>query len=370
MLPVYNGDKYLSRAIESVLEQTYENLELIISDNCSTDSTYEIAAEFAAKDKRIKLNKMPVNVGVVANYNYCVASSTGEYIGLFGHDDYFEVSCIEKFVRVFDEMANVVIVTGARNWIDKDDNVIRVARQFTDSRLVPGVEAIRSNMEALENWISAPVMFRSRLKGNGFNPNLILYGDLDFWCQMLRTGDLYYLDEILFNYRIHEGAETSTMVKDLVFARDMFRMIDRYGIYFRKEGETEEQSQARLGQKLLDWGDFVFNQRRYNLDHLLEPPAVDLSAPFTELQSARCDAHDYRRAACIVLKYAAKSQAETTQLRAQFQASLANSEAETRRLQSQVEELSKEIAGLRSSTSWKLTAPIRSALRLVMPKGN
>ena len=86
-LPVYNGERFLREAIESVLAQTYEDYELLISDDLSQDSSLEIAHSYAKRDTRIIVSSNPKNLGLFANYNACQKLASGKYIKPFAQDD-------------------------------------------------------------------------------------------------------------------------------------------------------------------------------------------------------------------------------------------------------------------------------------------
>src|SRR5688572_10868700 len=87
-LPVYNGENYLAEAIDSILAQTFEDFELIISDNASTDRTQEICEAYAAKDGRIRYYRSEVNKGSAWNFNRVFELARGEYFKWAAHDDY------------------------------------------------------------------------------------------------------------------------------------------------------------------------------------------------------------------------------------------------------------------------------------------
>src|SRR4051794_17704887 len=84
-LPVYNGENYVGEAIRSILGQSFENLELIISDNASTDETARICQAFAAQDSRVRYVRSPVNRGLAWNHNRAFALARGRYAMWIGH---------------------------------------------------------------------------------------------------------------------------------------------------------------------------------------------------------------------------------------------------------------------------------------------
>jgi len=102
-IPTYNREKILSHTLESVLNQTYKNIEIIISDNCSNDKTWKIIKDYAHKDERIKIFQMKRNVGPVKNWQNCFNHSRGEYIKFLWSDDYLDLDYLEKSIKVFGE---------------------------------------------------------------------------------------------------------------------------------------------------------------------------------------------------------------------------------------------------------------------------
>ncbi len=110
LIPVYNTEKYIAQAIESVLQQSYAEFELIIVDDCSSDSTYEICAEYAEKDKRISLFRNEVNLGMMANWNYGLSLCDGEYWGKLDADDIWHPEFVEACVEILDSREDVGLV--------------------------------------------------------------------------------------------------------------------------------------------------------------------------------------------------------------------------------------------------------------------
>ncbi len=80
---VCNGEKYLEQCLNSAINQTYKNIEILLVDDASTDTTWSIAKNYAANDKRIKLHRNDTNIGLVANFNKCLELANGEWIKLF-----------------------------------------------------------------------------------------------------------------------------------------------------------------------------------------------------------------------------------------------------------------------------------------------
>jgi hypothetical protein len=123
-MPVYNGANYLAEAIESILAQTYEDLELVICDNASTDETPEICRAFAAKDERIRLVRNPQNIGAGPNYNKVFRMSRGELFKIANHDDICEPTFIERCVEVLDSRPDVICAYPSTVDIDTDGKIV------------------------------------------------------------------------------------------------------------------------------------------------------------------------------------------------------------------------------------------------------
>ena len=111
-MPVYNGELFIKRAIESILDQTFTDFELIISDNSSTDSTSEICHNFLKKDDRIKIFKQNENIGIHRNFNFLLSRAKGEYFAWAAVDDYLDNDFMEKNLKILETDTSVVSSVG------------------------------------------------------------------------------------------------------------------------------------------------------------------------------------------------------------------------------------------------------------------
>src|SRR5262245_17532257 len=108
-MPVYNSEKYIRQAVDSFLTQDYEHLELIISDNSSTDGTQEICLEYAARDKRVSYYRNERNMGMTWNENRLFELSRGEYFKWAGSYDFIAPSFLSACKRVLESDPTVVL---------------------------------------------------------------------------------------------------------------------------------------------------------------------------------------------------------------------------------------------------------------------
>jgi len=121
-LPVYNGAKFLAQAIESTLKQGFGDLELIICDNASSDSTEKIGRAYAATDSRVRYLRNARNLGAAPNFNRAFQLSRGKYFRWAAHDDLVEPSYIERCVEVLDRDDEVVLCHSQVRLIGPDDS--------------------------------------------------------------------------------------------------------------------------------------------------------------------------------------------------------------------------------------------------------
>ena len=123
-LPVYNGEKYLESAIDSILNQTYKDYELIIVDNASSDKTQEICIKYARKDPRIKYYRNHYNVGGPRNYNIAFELSSGKYFKWTAHDDILDIKYLEECINILDSDDGIVLCHSRVGCIDKNGDLI------------------------------------------------------------------------------------------------------------------------------------------------------------------------------------------------------------------------------------------------------
>lgn len=124
-LPVYNGMPFLPRAIESILTQSFTDLELIICDNASTDRTQEVCEEYARRDRRVRYYRNERNLGAGPNYDLCFHRSRGHYFKWAAHDDMLAPGYLEKAVAALDARPEAVLCTVGITEIGPDDEVLR-----------------------------------------------------------------------------------------------------------------------------------------------------------------------------------------------------------------------------------------------------
>jgi glycosyltransferase involved in cell wall biosynthesis len=137
-MPVYNGEPHIRQALDSLLAQEYENFELIISDNASTDRTQEICLEYVARDKRIRYYRNQMNMGAVWNFNRVFELLLGEYFMWASHDDYWHPRYLRSCLKGFRISQDIVLVGTQCEIIDPEtEEVIWTDQGFSTIGLSP-----------------------------------------------------------------------------------------------------------------------------------------------------------------------------------------------------------------------------------------
>lgn len=133
-LPTYNRPNGLQKCLESIAAQTYKNLEIIISDNCSTDERVQhIILSFAAKDSRIMHTRQPVNLGLEENFNFVYRRSSAGYFIWMSDDDYFESNYVEACVNFLEKNPDHVLCSGVAKYYS-GSNFLFDEKMFTTDR--------------------------------------------------------------------------------------------------------------------------------------------------------------------------------------------------------------------------------------------
>ena len=209
-IPSYNIEKYIGITIESVLSQTYEDFELLIIDDNSSDITVNIIKRY--NDYRIRLILNEKNLGPQENWNKALNEAKGKYIKILCHDDLLYPTCLQSQIEVLQNSINskVVMVCSGRDIIDKNGKKIMKRTFPMQKGVLSGKRAIKKIVRYGANPIGEPtaVLLRSEiLKRVGYFSESIPYIiDLDYWCRMLLYGNLYIIPESLCAFRVFSKA--------------------------------------------------------------------------------------------------------------------------------------------------------------------
>lgn len=205
VIPVYNGSNYLKSAIESALNQTYKNIEIIVVNDGSTDNTEEIALSF--KDKIRYFSKE--NSGVAATLNYAIKKAQGDYISWLSHDDLYMPDKIEAQIRLLSKLENKKTILYS-DWqkINSDSKVIEVVKYEKSHKQKLLEDSIYVLLNGLISGCSL-LIHKDIFKEFGyFREDLLTTQDYDLWFKMLPNYPVKHIGKVLVSYRVHQAQDS------------------------------------------------------------------------------------------------------------------------------------------------------------------
>ena len=264
-LPVYNGARFLPQALESLLGQSFSDIELIVSDNASSDSTQNICTEYAARDARIRYVRQNVNIGAMRNWNFVAKQARGKYFKWSSASDYCAPDMLARCFAAMEAESDIVLCYGQTCLVDQETGELT---EYT------------GNIEVMED---RPHERFSKLCGSLKLTNA--YGGL------IRTDALH---RTKLN-RLYSGGDIILMAELALMGR--FRLLPQTLLYRRMGRETSSNELSAS-----DLAVFLDPQKTHNLDllhfstHLGYLGAV-LRAPINPLDKLKTLALVYRHAA-------------------------------------------------------------------------
>ena len=149
-LPVYNGEDYLTESIEALLGQTFEDFELIISDNASTDGTADICRRYAKQDSRIRYIRQSRNLGCNPNHNFVIQQARGELFKLASDDDLYARDLLKRCIDALDESPHFVLAQSWSAIIDASGTVVNLVNYPVDTDAPRAPDRFRSML--FDGW--------------------------------------------------------------------------------------------------------------------------------------------------------------------------------------------------------------------------
>ncbi len=211
-IPTYNSARYLSAAIESVLEQEFHDYELIICDDASTDETEQLCARY--KDRGARYLRFDKRGGVGRAWNRCLEQARGAYVVLLHADDLLGPTFLQRGVGVLDEREGVGLLHCAVEHIDREDRMLRLQRLYGEDRIQPGEVLVRRLL--LEGCIVNPagVMVRRAMyeEVGPFTERIVWGVDWHMWLRIALRSEVAYLATPLAKYRQHPESDTSVVM--------------------------------------------------------------------------------------------------------------------------------------------------------------
>ena len=263
IMSVYNGEKYLVQAIDSILNQTYQNFEFIIIDDCSTDNSSHILQEYAKKDSRIKIIKKEKNIGIkgfIENLNLGISIAKGKYIARMDQDD---VSLPERFQKqvIFLENNPKISMVGAQiDFINEKNEIIGEKIGALEH------EEIVNKMTSQIQLFHPAIMFRNH-QNIKYREKFIYCEDYDLYLNLITQGKkLANINEKLLHYRILESSisrKGDNFVKKLMVEKALY-------FYKLRKENGQDLYETFNNEEVLEINNFEFKNKIEELFFALE----------------------------------------------------------------------------------------------------
>ena len=228
-LPTYNrADGFLRSAIECALAQTYDHLEVVVSDNCSADDTQAVVASYA--DSRIRYTRHATNIGANANFNYCLDTAQGDYFLLFHDDDRIDPDFVETCMAACDPASPPGLIRTGTRIIDGQGEIVYEA--LNGSKTDDFRQAWRDWFEGRTSYYLCSTLFRTeavRAQG-GFGSPTDLLLDLLAGVNITAVSPWADVAEVKASFRVH-GGEMTAAAKIEHWCDDSVHLLDQFTRY-------------------------------------------------------------------------------------------------------------------------------------------
>ncbi|HEU5297043.1 MAG TPA: glycosyltransferase [Burkholderiaceae bacterium] len=223
-LPVYNGERFLRSAMDSILGQSLRDIELIVSDNASTDSTAEICNEYARRDQRVRYLRQPENIGAPRNWNLVAREARGSYLKWASANDYCDPSMLESCVAALEAEPQAVVCYGRTVLVDEAtsahrsfDGDLALLDDSPSARLTDLLKRLSLN-NAMSGVVRVSALRGSRL--------IRMYpgGDIVLVAELALAGKFLLLPQPLLYRRIGQTTSSMALPED-----QLARFLDPHG---------------------------------------------------------------------------------------------------------------------------------------------
>ena len=204
VMPVYNGEKYLKQSIESVIRQSYKEWELIIVNDCSTDSSRDIMQSYADIDSRIRIVDNSSNLKLPMSLNAGFREARGNYLTWTSDDNLYKANALEELAGYLENNPEIGLVYSDMDFVDASLNFIRE-------------QCLEPQMLLYADCVGASFMYRREVldKVGEYDPNMFLVEDYEYWIRISEQFKIGHLNKNLYTYRVHDSSLTGTRKKDI-----------------------------------------------------------------------------------------------------------------------------------------------------------
>jgi len=224
-LCTYNGERFVPGQLDSLLSQSYIDIEIIAVDDCSTDSTWNILQGYASKDKRLKPYKNENNLGHTLNFEKAIKLCNGEYIALCDQDDIWET---DKVASLIESVGDAMLIYHNSDFIDEQGQLIGNSSMASKHRMYDGESCLPVILG--NNIHGHAMLFAGKLKDHLFPFDKDFSHDWAIAFAAFNLGSVKYLDKILVYYRQHRYAVTDFLGQRKKGVRSPKHGLERLGV--------------------------------------------------------------------------------------------------------------------------------------------
>ncbi len=236
----YNRATYIAQAIDSILNQTYKNIEVIIVDDASTDNTEEVLAQYK-NNSLIKIFKNESNLGISKSRNKGVSFASGDYIAVLDSDDYWtDPKKLHKQITILESDPTIGVVGSAITCITTDGEKIKNAVYKTKDA------EIRNKILIKNQFAQSAVLFKKDafLRVGGYDTNLSSAQDFDLWLKIGKDYRFANLKESTVAYLVHPNSISQS--KKLLMAREVDRIVEKHKKFYPNYWKAKIVSLGRI----------------------------------------------------------------------------------------------------------------------------
>ncbi len=274
LLATYNGEKYLKDQLDSILNQTYNNFRLLISDDCSTDKTRNILEEYKNKDNRIELFFQKNNLGVIRNFEFLLNKVENKYYMFSDQDDIWKEFKIEKSVKKIEESDSDLVYSDLEvvdeNLKVKYDSYWKLKGFYKKIKKYNNFESLYLN-----NFVTGCTIISKKELIKKFLPlpNTSKYVLHDYWITLIisQDGKISYIEEPLIRYRQHKNNKVgskkkSSELKSIDEIRQLFIDVkkEHFEVFIQNENKFVDNNIKILNKEALEYYNMLEKKKNIN----------------------------------------------------------------------------------------------------------
>ncbi len=219
VMPVYNAERFLRDAIDSVLCQSFEDFELIVIDDCSTDSSYEILREYERKDSRVRVYKNEENKGVSFTRNFGVSKAKSEYIALIDSDDMWRKDKLSQQISILEKYPDTAVCFTASSFVDTDsiesNFIFHIPSEVSYKKLLKQNVISCSSVLVKKEWLEKYPMAHDNM-----------HEDFAVWLSILKDGGKARgINEPLLIYRVDRDSKSGNKLKSMAMTYRVYKFM-------------------------------------------------------------------------------------------------------------------------------------------------